>query len=402
LPLSAKNEDKEIKIMKLITAILLFVSIIANSQDVIDFKLLYDKKVPSTANYAVADNAIDFRNIDHKGNYSVKLIGEYPKRLTLKNLIGGAFIFEGSVTSATNNKTIQIADCKNVVIDVVKATVTGSGSPTTGECGQLIYVYGKWQNVILKGGRLQQNGKYGGAAFQVESYSDPAFSHGTLIIDGLIVTSAMGEGTYIGYNQPTKAYLDTLIIRNTNISNTRRDFWQQANVRWTLIEDNVGINGGLEMNPDHVSGFSLNGKNNIVILRRNKVSKIPQFVYSATASNIQLDSNTYIQGDHAGPRANQAIYTKSPMTLRGNNIQTPKALIAAISADNTKVTLIATSNTIVAPKLERYVGTVSYYTPPPTVIKSTGEIIVETSTAWDGAITVKYFTSEGRELIIKP
>jgi hypothetical protein len=387
--------------MKLITALLLFVSIIANGQDVIDFKLLYDKKVPNTANYAVADNTIDFRNIDHKGNYSVKLIGDYPKRLTLKNLIGGTIILEGSVTAATDNKTVQIADCKNVVIDLVNGKVTGNGL-STGVCGQLVYVYGKWNNVTLKGGRLHQNGKSGGAAFQVESYSDPAFNHGTLIVDGLIVTSAMGEGMYIGYNQPTKAYLDTLIIRNTNISNTRRDFWQLANVRWTLIENNTGTNGALEMNGSHNSGFSLNGKNGKVIIRNNTVSKVPQFIYSSTESNIQLDSNTYIQGDHAGPRANQAIYTKAPMTLRGNNIQTPKALIAAISAENTKVTLIATSNTIVAPKLERYSGTVSYYTPPPTVIKSTGEIIVETSTAWDGAITVKYFTSSGQELIIKP
>jgi hypothetical protein len=383
--------------MKLITALLLFVSIIANGQDVIDFKLLYDKKVPNTPNYSVADNTIDFRNIDHKGNYSVKLIGEYPKRLTVKNLIGGTIILEGGVTAATDNKTVQIADCKNVVIDLVNGKVTGNGL-STGVCGQLVYVYGKWNNVTLKGGRLHQNGKSGGAAFQVESYSDPAFSHGTLIVDGLIVTSAMGEGMYIGYNQPTKAYLDTLIIRNTNISNTRRDFWQLANVRWTLIENNTGTNGGLEKNLDHVSGLSLNGKNDKVIIRNNVISRIPQFVYSATRSDIELTNNIYDQGD-AIP-GNQIAYLKSNSKFVANKISAPLTKAVIFTADGCSITYSGdTINSAGKPIYRTFNG--GRVTEIPFVVK-TDETITVISSTFAGMTTKKYFLPTGEELILKP
>lgn len=332
---------------------LLLVSVSCFAQDVIDFKLLFDKRVKSTTNYTVSDNSIDFKNIDHKGTYYVRLIGEYPKRLVLKNMVGGTIVLDGGVSSASDNKTLQVADCKRVTLDFTNGKVTGNGLASTGVCGQLIYIYGKWQNITIKGGLLHQNGKSGGAAFQVESYSDPNFNHGKLVIDGLTVTKAMGEGIYINYNQPTKAYLDTLEIRNTNISNTRRDFWQLANVRTTLIEDNKGDNGGLEMNPDHVSGFSLGGKNGKVVIRNNVISRVPQLLFSGTQSNIDLENNTYNQGDHAGNRANQAIYTKSPMTLKRNNINAPAALAAIITADGATVNWDV-SNMFNGPKLFRF------------------------------------------------
>lgn len=335
-----------------LTLFLLFLSSICFGQDVIDFKLLYEKNIKSTANFTVSDNSIDFKNIDHHGTYYVRFIGEYPKRLLLKNLIGGKFIFEGGVTAATDNKTLQIANCKRVLIDLTYSTITGNGA-SSGVCGQLIYIYDKWQDITIKGGKLHQNGSSGGAAFQVESYNDPSFSHGTLIIDGLNVTQAMGEGVYIGYNQPTKAYLDTLIIRNTNITNTRRDFWQWANVRHTIIEDNKGDNGALEMNSLHISGMSCNGKNDKVIIRRNTVSRVPQFIFSDTKCNIELDSNIYIQGNHAGARANQAIYTKSPMTLTNNVINTPAAKEAVITVDGSTVNWNI-SDLFIGPKAFRY------------------------------------------------
>lgn len=362
--------------MRLFLTLTFFVlTISVNAQDVIDFKLLYEKKVKSTANYTVSDNMIDFKSIDHQGNYYVKFIGDYPKRLTLKNLVNGKIIIEGTISAATDNKTFQLADIKGVVLDLTRARITGTG--LNGVCGQLIYIYGKWRDVTVLGGTLEQISNSGGAAFQVEAYSDPAHSHGKLITDGLIVLRAMGEGEYILYNQPTKAYLDTLIIRNTNISNTRRDFWQSANVRYTLIENNRGTNGGLERNLDHVSGLSLNGKNTTVIIRNNVVDRVPQFIYSATQSNITVEGNTYTQGD-AMP-VNQAIYTKSPMTLKGNTITTPNAKEAVVTVDGVQVTWDV-SNRITGPKPFRYFnGGTAVETPIvshgtlPTVIEQTSE-----------------------------
>lgn len=333
---------------KLILFWTLFVlSTFVNAQDVIDLSKLANK---STANYTISGNSVDFKNIDHEGTYTVRFIGELPNRLLLKNSNDCTIdMRESKINSpGSENKTLQLADCKDS--KVLLGNVV-SNAASTGTCGQSVFLYGKWKDMEIIGGNLHQNGSKGGAAFQTESYSDPNYSHGTLIVDGLTVTQAMGEGMYIGLNQPTKAYLDTLIIRNTNISNTRRDFWQEGNVRYTLIENNRGSNGGLEKNTDHVSGFSLNGKNTKVIIRNNIVDRVPQFIYSSTASNIEAYGNTYTQGD-AMP-VNQAIYTKSPMTLTNNVITTPAAKEAVITADGAVVSWNV-SNSFTGPKMFRY------------------------------------------------
>lgn len=383
--------------MKKLFIILSFIglSFSVKAQDVIDLSKLANK---STANYTISGNSVDFKNIDHEGTYTVRFIGELPNRLLVKNFNDCSLDFrESKITSpGSENKTLQLADCKDS--KVLLGNVV-SNAASSGTCGQSVFLYGKWKDMELIGGNLHQNGKAGGAALQTESYSDPNFSHGTLIIDGVTVTQAMGEGIYIGFNQPTKAYLDTLIIRNTNISNTRRDFWQQANVRYTIYENNRGTNGGLEKNLDHVSGFSLNGKNNTVIIRNNVVDRVPQFIYSATQSNITVEENTYTQGD-AMP-VNQAIYTKSPMTLNKNTIHTPNALICAITADGARVELIA-PNTITAPKIERHYngGSVIQTTPPPTVKEYVDQLKVIETTTYDGVKTFKYIY-QGDELVKK-
>lgn len=363
---------------------------------IISFEDLTAKKVKSTESMTVSDNMIDFKNIAQ----DVMFTGAYAKRLTLKNLPKGSIIIDGSITTATDNKSLQLADCKNVFLDLTSAAIIGNGLSSNGICGQLIYIYGKWMNFQVIKGTLEQRGQSGGAAFQTESYSDPTFNHGSLIIDGTQVLKAMGEGFYIGYNQPSKAFLDRLEIRNTSVANTRRDFWQLANVNDTIIENNKGTNGGLEKNLDHVSGFSLNGKNDRVVIKNNLVERVPQFIYSANQSKIDVEGNTYTQGD-AMP-VNQAIYTKSPMTLNQNTITTPNALIAAITADGAKVELIA-PNTITAPKLERHYngGSVIETIPPPTVIEYVGPLNVTETTTYDGIKTFKY-VYRGTELIEKP
>lgn len=312
---------------------------------IISFEALAAKTVKSTDKMTVSDNTIDFKNIAQ----DVGFTGAYPKRLTLKNLPKGIIQIDGTITTATDNKSLQIADCKDISLDLTNGAIIGNGL-STGVCGQLIYIYGMWFNLEVIKGVLEQKGKSGGAAFQTESYSDVNYNHGTLVIDGTQVLRAMGEGFYIGFNQPTKAFLDRLEIRNTSVANSRRDFWQLGNVNDTIIENNRGTNGGLERNPDHISGFSLNGKNDRVLIKNNILDRVPQFIYSATQSNVEVEGNTYTQGD--AMIVNQAIYTKSPMTLRNNVITTPLAKEAAITADGCKV-IVEGDNQIAAPRLAR-------------------------------------------------
>jgi hypothetical protein len=356
---------------------------------IISFEDLADKKVKSTDKMTVSDNTIDFKNIAQ----DVTFTGVYPQRLTLKNLSKGVIEIDGTITTATDNKSLQIADCKEITLDLTNGAIIGKGS-STGVCGQLIYIYARWFNLTVIKGTLEQNGKSGGAAFQTESYSDVNYTHGTLSIDGTQVLRAMGEGFYIGYNQPTKAFLDRLEIRNTSVANTRRDFWQLGNVNDTIIENNRGTNGGLERNPDHISGFSLNGKNDRVLVKNNIVDRVPQFIYSATQSIIEVEGNTYTQGD--AMVANQAIYTKSPMTLRNNIITTPLAKEAAITADGCKV-IVEGDNKIIAPKLARLFngGTVTQ-TPAIKRYPVTAEVIESTI---NGSTTRKLLY-EGKEFVI--
>lgn len=353
---------------------------------IISFEDLFAKTVKSTSTMTVSDNSIDFKNIAQ----DVKFTGNYPKRLTLKNLPKGLIEIDGTITTATDNKSLQIADCKDILLELTNAAIIGNGL-STGVCGQLIYIYGKWFNLEVIKGVLEQRGKSGGAAFQTESYSDVNYNHGKLVIGGTQVLRAMGEGFYIGYNQPTKAFLDRLEIRGTSVANSRRDFWQLGNVNDTIIESNRGSNGGLERNPDHISGFSLNGKNDRVVIKNNILDRVPQFIYSATQSKIEVEGNTYTQGDTM--IANQAIYTKSPMTLRNNVITTPLAKECAITADGCAVELVE-PNTITAPKLYRTFngGTVTKIIPPPVTITTNGELIIETTTTYEGVVTIKYFT----------
>lgn len=356
---------------------------------IISFEDLAAKTVNSTDKMSVSDNMIDFKNFAQ----DVGFTGAYPKRLTLKNLPKGIISIDGTITTATDNKSLQIADCKDIFLNLTNGAIIGKGA-SSGVCGQLIYIYGKWFNLSVLKGTLEQNGQSGGAAFQTESYSDVNYNHGTLSIDGTQVLRAMGEGFYIGYNQPTKAFLDRLEIRNTSVANSRRDFWQLGNVNDTIIENNRGTNGGLEKNPDHISGFSLNGKNDRVLIKNNIVDRVPQFIYSATQSIIEVEGNTYTQGD--AMIANQAIYTKSPMTLRNNVISCPAVKEAAITADGCKV-IVEGDNQVTAPKLARiFNGGSVTQTPAIKRYPVTAEVIESTI----NGMTTRKLLYEGKEFVI--
>lgn len=366
-----------------------------NAQDIIDLNLLADKKVKSTTYYSVSDNTLDFKGITHSG-YWVKFTGTYSRSLHIKNFIGGELIFEATVTTSTSDKTLKFTDCRDWKINGEKAFLNGSGNSS----GQMIYVSGKWQNCYLLGFTIDQKRNSnkgstpGGAAVQFESYSDPSFSHGKLVIDGTRVRNANDEGFYVLYNQPTKAYLDTLIVINTDVKNSGRDFWQEANVRYSYYENNTGDNGGLEQESNHISGFSLNDGLKEVRLENNRVTNIPQFIYSGTTTGkLFTVNNTYIQGTSA-IIANQSIYTKSSTLLQGDSIIAPKVLIAAIAQDKAQVTYMRL--TVVAPKLFRYT------TPKPIELPSVEnepvQAILQTTTI-NGVVTKKLLYN-GQEFVL--
>lgn len=388
---------KKIIAYLIITTILFLSCFAAFSQDVIDLNLLAAKKVKSTTLYAISDNTIDFRGIKHSEGYWVKFIGTYSRSLHVKNFIGGEIIHESTITTNTSDKTLKFTDCRDFKINGEKSFLNGSGNSS----GQMIYVSGKWQNCYLLGFTIDQKRNKnkgstpGGAAVQFESYSDPSFSHGTLTIDGTIVVNSNDEPFYVLYNQPTKAYLDTLRIRNTKIQNAGRDFYQFANVRWSHLYDNVADNGGLEQEPNHISGFSLNDGNKYVKLENNRITNIPQYIFSGTVGGkLETFNNVYIQGTSSYIN-NQAIYTKSNTFLSGDSIIAPKVLIAAIAQDKAQVTYQGL--TIVSPKVFRYNTPVPVELP---IVKTEPvQAILETSVI--NGITKKVLIYEGIRIEIK-
>ncbi len=381
--------------MRLLTIALLFVASLVQGQDIIDLKLLAEKKLKSTPYYNVSDNTVDFKGIVHPEGYWVKFIGGYSRSIHVKNFVGGEIIYEATITTNTSDKTLKFTDCRNFKINGEKAFLNGSGNGS----GQMIYVSGKWQNCYLLGFTIDQkrNGNKGsttgGSAVQFESYSDPSFSHGTLIIEGTQVFNANDEAFYVLYNQPIKAYLDTLIIRKTKANNTGRDFWQWANVRYGYAVDNTGDNSGLEQEMNHISAFSLNDGNKYVKLENNHITNSPQFIFSGTiGGKLEQVNNVYIQGTSAVVN-NQAIYTKSETIIQYDSIVAPKALIAAIAQDKSQV--VYQGVTMIAPKQFRYTTPAPIELP---VIKKTAGNITIIETTLSGKTTVQYFLPSGQEL----
>lgn len=361
-----------------LTALLIFLSISLFGQDVINLNDLAAKRVKSTTVYSVSDNTIDFKGVNRPG-YWVKFTGTYSRSLHIKNFVGGELIFECTITTNTSDKTLKLTDCRDFKANGEQGFINGSGNSS----GQLIYLSGKWRNATIIGFTLDQKrnslrgSSPGGATVQAESYSDPSFSHGYLKIYKTVVRNANDEPFYVLYNQPTKAYLDTLIISETDIDGAGRDFWQLANVRYTLIENNRGTRGGLEGELNHVSGFSLNAGNKEVIIRNNVVTNIPQFAFSGGGGTTIFENNTFQQ--ETAPGGNQGLYLRDgEFILKGNWFNANNSVRSVIGVDKSKVTWDV-SNTFIG-KQPFFVFTGGSTVEVPVVTKRMIEVIEEKST----------------------
>lgn len=341
---------------------------------------LASKKVKSGSNYTISDNTIDFKGISRPG-YRVKFTGTYSRSLHIKNFIGGELIFECTITTNTSDKTLKLTDCQDFKINgEYNAFLYGSGNNS----GQMIYVSGKWRNCHLIGFYVDQKRNRlsgetaGGAAIQFESYSDPNFSHGKLIIEKTVVRNANDEAVYVMFNRAQKAYLDSLIIRETDIENTGRDFWQFANVRAGLIENNVGKNGGLEKNLDHVSGISANEKNSNIVIRNNVVTNIPQFIFSGGGGKTILENNTFQQ--EQAPGGNQGLYLRDgEFILKGNWFNANNSARSVIGLDKAKLNWDVSNTFIGKQAFYQFPG--SSLTEVPVVSHETLELITEKTSA---------------------
>lgn len=363
-----------------LTAILVLLTSLAFGQRTIDLAKFAAKTEKSDAQITISDNSIDFAKAPQ--GYWLKFTGSYSRPINFKNSrFDIRVIFENAtVKTNTASPTLKFVDCLNVDLDGSNnSKILGSGNGS----GQLIDFSGKWQNPSIHGFYLDQGRNdvpgesKGGAMIQLHGLADASYNHGDIKIWDIDGRNANDEFIYaLLYYSTNASRAKKLEIWHTKIKNLGRDPWQGTNIDSIYIHDNVADNGALEKNTDHMSGFSLNNGNKHVRLERNRVTNIPQFIYSGTVDGrLETLNNVYIQGTSAIV-ANQAIYTKSSTLLQYDSIIAPKAKIAAIAQDKAQVTYQGV--TIVAPKVFRYTTPVPIELP--TVKTEPVQAILETTT----------------------
>lgn len=343
---------------KLITICLLLISFIASGQIVYEYDLsqLAAKKYKSNPEFSISDHT--FTALRTLVGVKVRFVGAGTRSLNFKNFRGQYKIETDGVNIKTNTSspTLKFVDCTDLDLDGHNnSKILGSGNGS----GQLIDLSGKWTNPKIHGFYLDQmrdnkpGESKGGAQLQLHGIEDPTFNHGKIYIWDIDGNNANDEFLYVLlYFSKGASRAKYLEVWNTRIRSSGRDFWQFTNLDSTYIHDNVGDNGNLEQEPNHISGFSANDGNKYIKLENNRVTNIPQFIYAGTVGGkLETFNNVYIQGKSSYVN-NQAIYTKSETILSGDSIIAPKVLIAAIAQDKAQITY--RNLTIVAPKLFRY------------------------------------------------
>jgi hypothetical protein len=380
---------------------------IVNGQVVIDLSQLAAKQIKSTTDLTVSDNTIDFKGIVRPVGYSVTFTGSYSRPIVVKNLIGNnpnskADLIYSSVTIKTNTstQTLKFVDCRNVELDGTKTTkILGSGNNS----GQLIDFSGKWANVDLHGFYLDQgrNGlpgsTTGGAMIQFHGLTQ-VYDHGSNRVWDIEGYNANDEFVYclLYYVNSTTSRARKFEIWNTSISGAGRDFWQLTGVDTVLIHNNKGTRGAAELEPNHISGITLNDGVKYAEIYDNYISVIPQWIYAGTTTGVlKVWGNTYSQGEHA-IKANSAAYIKTLAYFSGDVIEAPKTLIAGITADRAQITY--QNEKIIAPKLFRLINAPNPIEIP--FIKSYESSVQVEETTLAGVTTI-YLIYNGQRIQIK-
>lgn len=343
---------------KLLTICLLLIAFLASGQIVYEYDLgqLALKKYKSNSDFSISDHT--FTALRTLSGVHIRFIGSGTKTLVFKGFKGQYKIetFAATIKTNTSSPTLKLIDCTDPEIDGNNnSKILGSGNSS----GQLIDLSGKWTNPKIHGfyldqGRNDKPGSTGGGSMiQLHGIEDKSFNHGDIKIWDIDGHNSNDEFIYVLlYYSSNASRAKSLEIWHTKIKNCGRDFWQATNIDSVYIHDNEGDNGNLEQEPNHISGFSLNDGLSYVKLENNRVTNIPQFIYSGTVGGkLETVNNVYIQGKSAYVN-NQSIYTKTSTFLSGDSIIAPKVLIAAIAQDKAQVTYQGL--TVVSPKLFRY------------------------------------------------
>lgn len=375
---------------------------------------LYNKKVKPSEGMTVSDNKVDLSKFTGS---EVIFTGRYPKGIYLivRPQIEVAFK-NAEIDNGGTNVTLKI----DGAYDQFK--LTGINAKFFGKAGnaasQMIYFNGTWSNIMVGGFELDQrrNGNPGntttGPNLQFAGVFKAGHNLGKVYVYDMIYRNSGDESDYDNYNNGSTgaARGEELLVENCKSYNSGRDVFQQWGFKNVTYKNCYGENAGLEAESNHCSALSMNGGTEVLLVENCEFKNMAQLIYSnydgkqikATFNNVK-----YTQGTHAGARNNQAAYLKGPgeYTFKNCVIDAPSVKEAAITADGCKV-IVESSCKITAPKLSRTFngGSVIQTNPDPVVVTTHGDLIIETTTTWEGLISVKYFALMGdvkTELIVK-
>lgn len=379
----------------------------------IDLSQLANKTAKAQSGLIISDHSIDMKSYTEP---VLTITGKGTRGLVFRNPKG---IIQFSGVTIDNAGTGVV-----IKLDGVYNGVKLDGMGTTklfGKAGnnqsQMIYCQGRWSNVEICGFESDQrrDSRTGstvtGANCQLAGVLDPNHNLGKVWIHDMIFRNSGDEAKYCNHFERGTGYArgEELVVEDCESYSSGRDVFQQWGFKSVTYRRCRGFDAGKEADTNHWSGISQNGWCEELLIEDCAFGNVAQLIYSgapepgkhtyATLRNVKYD-----QGTHAGIRANSACYLKGPgkYTFEYCSINAPAAKYAGISMDNgAEVFLLADTNKIIAPDIDRF-GTVQYFTPPPTTEKRTEELtVVETRDYTGAVIETKYYLGD-HELIIKP
>lgn len=391
---------------------------------IISLEDLAAKRVKSTPQVGISDHTITLTNAPK--DHELIFTGKGTRGLVFKDA-KGKIIFRGvTIDNASTSVTLKFDGTYSDI------KVDGEGtSKLFGKAGnaasQMIYFQGTWRNIEVCGFEIDQrrNSTPGtsttGAAVQFAGVLKAGHNLGKVYQHNIIVRNAGDEPFYTNHFEKGSGYAqgDILITEDCEVYNSGRDFFQQWGFKDVTYHNCKGDNGALEADAErnHISALSMNGDTDTLLVENCEFKNIPQLVYSGTPTTkikALFNGVKYTQGTHPGTRSNQSAYLKgkvlsdpnqrSEYTFKNCVIDAPNNLICAISADKCDVVLIG--NKITSPKVSREFepASVTVKLPDPVTVTTHGDLIIETTTTWDGMVSVKYYALIGdvkTELIVK-
>lgn len=368
----------------IITLLLLLLAISCFGQRVISLEKLAKKEEKSDNDILISDHTIDGRGSTKTGYYLI-ITGTGTRALVFKNFHGvdsldqcKIIFIDATINNGSDVPTIK-GNTNNWYFSLLFERSFINGKPGNNASALIIFDGPYNKGIRIEGDGIstfdqKRNGSAtstnGGPMFQIAgTYASNCnasnWNREYSIYKNLICLNSCDELIYDGYNDPTYSPKPTgtnyLLIDNVHGTNLGRDGFQFTSVfKKATIKNSSAINGGLENNKDHVSGFSINGDSPNVEINNVKIEKFKQFAYSrhsGAKGGVIFKNCTYIQGDHVGTRANSAMYLVGSSgysyTVENTILNAPSVTEAAITSDGGTV-YWKSDDSFFAPKPFRY------------------------------------------------